>query len=67
MLIKSIEERRLYSIIKARFFFLKRDDANVIISVVLTLILKNVPRYVDADPFDIQVLTPMRKGLLSKR
>ena len=23
-----------------------------------------MPRYVDADPFDIQVLTPMRKGLL---
>lgn len=46
------------------FFFLKREDANVIISVVLTLILKKMPRYVDADPFDIQVLTPMRKGLL---
>ena len=43
---------------------MKRDDANVIISVVLTLILKKMPRYVDADPFDIQVLTPMRKGLL---
>ncbi|MDO4453009.1 MAG: ATP-dependent RecD-like DNA helicase [Eubacteriales bacterium] len=46
------------------FFFLKREDANVIISVVLTLILKKMPRYVGADPFDIQVLTPMRKGLL---
>ena len=46
------------------FFFLKREDANVIISVVLTLILKKMPRYVNADPFDIQVLTPMRKGLL---
>ncbi len=46
------------------FFFLKRDDANVIISVVLTLIQKKLPKYVDADVFDIQVLTPMRKGLL---
>ncbi|MCI7814496.1 MAG: ATP-dependent RecD-like DNA helicase [Robinsoniella sp.] len=46
------------------FFFLKRDDANVIISVVITLIQKKLPRYVDADPLDIQVLTPMRKGLL---
>ena len=46
------------------FFFLKRDDANVIISVVLTLIQKKLPKYVDADMFDIQVLTPMRKGLL---
>ncbi len=46
------------------FFFLKRNDANTIISVVLTLIQKKLPKYVDADPFDIQVLTPMRKGLL---
>ncbi|MEE1314191.1 MAG: ATP-dependent RecD-like DNA helicase [Faecalimonas sp.] len=46
------------------FFFLKRDDANVIISVVLTLIQKKLPNYVGADPLDIQVLTPMRKGLL---
>ena len=46
------------------FFFLKREDANVIISVVLTLIRKKLPPHVDADPYDIQVLTPMRKGLL---
>ena len=46
------------------FFFLKRQDANVIISVVLTLIQKKLPKYVNADMFDIQVLTPMRKGLL---
>ena len=46
------------------FFFLKRQDANTIISVVLTLIQKKLPKYVDADIFDIQVLTPMRKGLL---
>lgn len=46
------------------FFFLKRDDANVIISVLLTLIQKKLPKYVDASPYDIQVLTPMRKGLL---
>lgn len=46
------------------FFFLKRQDANTIISVVLTLIQKKLPKYVEADTFDIQVLTPMRKGLL---
>lgn len=46
------------------FFFLKREDANVIISVVITLIQKKLPKYVDAKPYDIQVLTPMRKGLL---
>lgn len=46
------------------FFFLKRYDANVIISIVIQLIREKLPRYVDAEPFDIQVLTPMRKGLL---
>lgn len=46
------------------FFFLKRYDANVIISVVITLIQKKLPKFVDAAPYDIQVLTPMRKGLL---
>ena len=46
------------------FFFLKRQDANVIISIVIQLIREKLPRYVDAEPYDIQVLTPMRKGLL---
>ena len=46
------------------FFFLKRQDANIIISVVITLIQKKLPKYVNAQPYDIQVLTPMRKGLL---
>ncbi|MGC4019320.1 MAG: ATP-dependent RecD-like DNA helicase [Muricomes sp.] len=46
------------------FFFLKRQDADVIISVVITLIQKKLPKYVDASPFEIQVMTPTRKGLL---
>lgn len=46
------------------FFFLKRFDANVIISVVIQLIQQKLPKFVDAEPFEIQVLTPMRKGLL---
>lgn len=46
------------------FFFLKRNDANVIISIVIQLVREKMPRYVDAKPYDIQVLTPMRKGLL---
>ena len=36
----------------------------MIISVLLTLIQKKLPKYVNAKPYDIQVLTPMRKGLL---
>ena len=46
------------------FFFLKRQDANIIIRVVLALIQDKMPRYVQAKPYDIQVLTPMRKGVL---
>ncbi len=46
------------------FFFLKRYDADVIISVTLQLIKQKLPKFVDATPYDIQVLTPMRKGLL---
>lgn len=46
------------------FFFLKRFEADVIIRVVIQLIRQKLPKYVDATPFDIQVLTPMRKGLL---
>lgn len=46
------------------FFFLRRNDANVIIRVVLALVQQKLPKYVDASPYDIQVLTPMRKGLL---
>ncbi|MDC7289798.1 ATP-dependent RecD-like DNA helicase [Blautia schinkii] len=46
------------------FFFLKRYDADIIIRVVIALIQEKLPRYVEAKPFEIQVLTPMRKGLL---
>lgn len=46
------------------FFFLKRYDANVIISIVITLIQKKLPKYAEASPYEIQVLTPMKKGLL---
>lgn len=46
------------------FFFLKRYDATIIARVLIALIQEKLPRYVDARPFDIQVLTPMRKGAL---
>lgn len=46
------------------FFFLKRFEADVIIRVAIQLIHQKLPKFVDAAPFDIQVLTPMRKGLL---
>lgn len=46
------------------FFFLKRYDADVIVASIVYLVQKKLPPYVDAKPLDIQVLTPMRKGLL---
>ena len=46
------------------FFFLKRYDVDKIINVVLQLVVQKMPKYVDAQMYDIQVLTPMRKGLL---
>ena len=46
------------------FFFLKRYDADVIVAGIVYLVQKKLPPYVKAKPLDIQVLTPMRKGLL---
>ena len=46
------------------FFFLERNDTNVIYKHMIQLINDMLPKYVEADSFDIQVLTPMRKGSL---
>lgn len=46
------------------FFMLKRDNVNVIIQILIYLIKEKLPPYVKAESFDIQVLTPMRKGEL---
>ncbi len=46
------------------FFMLKRGEADIIIAVMINLIKNKLPKYVGATPFDIQVLTPMRKGEL---
>nr|MCR5053480.1 AAA family ATPase [Lachnospiraceae bacterium] len=46
------------------FFLMKRYDADVITAVSMKLINENLPKYVEAGPLDIQVLTPSRKGLL---
>ena len=46
------------------FFFLRRQDADTIIGIVIMLIQKKLPKYVGADQNEIQVMTPTRKGLL---
>ena len=46
------------------FYFLKRDDANVMYKNIVQLVTDKLPRYVGASPMDIQVLTPMKKGIM---
>ena len=46
------------------FFFVPRDDARRIYNNIVQLVTDKMPRYTGADPYDIQVLTPMRKGAL---
>ncbi len=46
------------------FFFLERNDVNVIYKHMIQLIREKLPPYVNAGSYDIQVLTPMRKGSL---
>jgi len=46
------------------FFLLRRDNARQIVEETISMVGERLPRYIDAKPFDIQVLTPMRKGEL---
>jgi len=46
------------------FFFLQRSDVRVIQKILLVMVTDKLPRYVHADPFDVQVLSPTRKGVL---
>ena len=47
------------------FFFIERDDPDAVVSTVRDLVTARIPRRFGLDPRqDIQVLTPMRKGVL---
>lgn len=46
------------------FLFIKRDHPDAIINAMITLIQKKLPDYVHANPSEIQLMTPMRKGAL---
>ena len=46
------------------FLFIRRDYPDAIISAMITLVREKLPGYVNAQPFDIQIMTPMRKGAL---
>lgn len=46
------------------FLFIRREQPDAIISAMITLVKEKLPNYVHAEPFDIQIMTPMRKGAL---
>jgi exodeoxyribonuclease V alpha subunit len=46
------------------FLFIRREEPNSIINAMITLVKEKLPAYVNADVFDIQIMTPMRKGAL---
>lgn len=46
------------------FFLMQRDNVNDILGLIVALVRDKLPKYVACEPFDIQVLTPMRKGEL---
>ena len=46
------------------FFFVQKDDIRSVMGGIVYLVRNRLPEYIGANPFDIQVLTPMRKGEL---
>lgn len=46
------------------FFFLQRNNIQDVLGVLVYLVRDKLPGYVHAKPYDIQILTPMRKGEL---
>lgn len=46
------------------FLFIKREDPNSIINAMITLVQDKLPGYVHAKTYDIQIMTPMRKGAI---
>lgn len=46
------------------FLFVNRNEANAVINAMITLVRDKLPKYVDVDFMEVQVLTPMRKGAL---
>lgn len=46
------------------FLFIRQDTAEGVVSTMLTLVREKLPRYVHAPADELQILTPMRKGVL---
>ena len=46
------------------FFCLEKEDSHGVLEVMLWLVRDKMPKYTNCTPFDVQVLTPMKKGEL---
>ena len=46
------------------FFFFDKKDVRSVMGALVYLVKTRLPEYIGASPFEIQVLTPMRKGEL---
>ena len=46
------------------FLDIERDNAQMALNATIGLMMSKLPQYVEAKPMDIQVLTPMRGGIL---
>lgn len=46
------------------FFFLPRADVNHVMKNLVQLVSEKLPAYLGVNPYEVQVLTPMRKGAL---
>lgn len=46
------------------FLFIRRENPDAVVGAMITLMKEKLPGYVSTEPFDIQIMTPMRKGAL---
>ena len=46
------------------FFFFQKNDIRSVMGGIVYLVRNRLPEYIGVNPFDVQVLTPMRKGEL---
>lgn len=46
------------------FIFIKRNNPNLMLGTILTLLREKLPKYVHADMRDIEVLAPVKRGIL---
>ena len=46
------------------FFFLENEDADAVVPQIVKLVQTNLPKYYHVEPAQIQVLTPMQRGVV---